>query len=723
MIFVPYYRPSYFICIAKISFMMKWIFSLTLIIGCSYASAQQKIIDSLTSILKSNSNNDTSRLNLLIQLAGLTFSSNPDRSLSFADEAIEIATSLQRKDKLAEALTNKGNSYWAKGQDEEARNAYIQAFHQYKNSGNEYGQAKIYNNLGLLSFNQGEYSKALEYHMEALPIFLKLKHHRGIANTYNNAGVVLQYLGDYPQALDYYLKAMRIFQERAEGNEEGLANAYMNVGIMYKNLRDFDKALEYHHKALSQYEKLGNKQGIANAFGNIGNVFSLTNQRDTSLSYYHRALHINEEIGNSRRIASDLSNIGAAHAAARDFTPSIQAMEQAKKLYEQLNDKNSLSSVLAQLAEIYSQVPASILTASRINPSTRKAVVSDYYGKAISMATSINAIDRQSEIYLSMSNSYERMGNFTQALEAFKKHAGLQDSLLNSKKQKEIVRKEIQFAFDKKEAILNNNMHAERLVATSSLRAEKLKFRFGLVAVIVLISLAALITLLYKKRRDAEEEKKESDLKAQMAETEMKALRSQMNPHFIYNSLNSIIDYIDKREVATATAYVAKFSKLMRMILEHSEKQEVSLSDDLLALELYMQLEAHRLNNKFTYEIIVSDEIDPETTLIPPMILQPFVENSIWHGLVKLPEQGRITIRISKQQEVLTCIVEDNGAGRKSQEYEVALSGTKTSLGLKITQARIDLLNKLKKVAAGFVLTDLERGVRVEVNLPYQTAF
>ena len=219
----------------------------------------------------------------------------------------------------------------------------------------------------------------------------------------------------------------------------------------------------------------------------------------------------------------------------------------------------------------------------------------------------------------------------------------------------------------------------------------------------------------YKRRRSAKEIQNELLLKAKISDTEMRALRLQLNPHFIFNSLNSISDYIGKNDIKTADYYLAKFAKLMRGILENSEEKEIPLADELKMLELYMQLESSRLNHKFTFEIKVEQGIDPETTLVPPLILQPFVENSIWHGLAQKDGAGKIIIEVTKENAMLNCIVEDDGIGRKN-----ASTSNGKSYGMKITKDRIELLNKFKNTNASVNLIDLEKGTRVEVKLPFE---
>jgi LytS/YehU family sensor histidine kinase len=161
------------------------------------------------------------------------------------------------------------------------------------------------------------------------------------------------------------------------------------------------------------------------------------------------------------------------------------------------------------------------------------------------------------------------------------------------------------------------------------------------------------------------------------------------------------------------------------MILENSDQKEITLANELKVLELYMQLESLRLRNKFTYEIVIDENIDKDNTLIPPLILQPFVENSIWHGLSKKQGEGKILIQIKRENEMINCIVEDNGIGRTESEIlkEMENSVEKRSFGMKITKARIDILNKIKKSNAAVDLKDLTQGLRVEIRLPLELNF
>ena len=209
----------------------------------------------------------------------------------------------------------------------------------------------------------------------------------------------------------------------------------------------------------------------------------------------------------------------------------------------------------------------------------------------------------------------------------------------------------------------------------------------------------------------------------QVARVELASLRSQMNPHFIFNSLNSIHKYIWENKQEDASEYLTKFSKLVRMILENSKEKEIPLSKELEGLQLYIELEHRRCNHKFDYSITVDPAINSANVLIPSMIIQPYVENAIWHGLVQKEGSGNLRISIAQGINQLNCIIEDDGIGRKkAAEIKAQKQDVHKSLGLDITQERLNLLNKESGGISSVQIIDIDEGshtgTKVILQLP-----
>ncbi|WP_158552515.1 two-component regulator propeller domain-containing protein [Spirosoma telluris] len=200
------------------------------------------------------------------------------------------------------------------------------------------------------------------------------------------------------------------------------------------------------------------------------------------------------------------------------------------------------------------------------------------------------------------------------------------------------------------------------------------------------------IGLQYRIRQVKQQESQKTAFNKQLAAMEMQALRAQMNPHFIFNSLNSINRFIMKNESEKASDYLAKFSKLIRLILHHSSMPVVTLESELESLQLYLTLESLRFDDQFTFSIHVGKDVEPAYTELPPMIIQPYVENAIWHGLMHKEGGGRITIDWRIEKGALICTIEDNGIGRKKAAELKSKSATRTkSLGMQITSNRLKL--------------------------------
>ncbi len=245
---------------------------------------------------------------------------------------------------------------------------------------------------------------------------------------------------------------------------------------------------------------------------------------------------------------------------------------------------------------------------------------------------------------------------------------------------------------------------------------------------IVILTTGLIIFLVFKIRIRSirKKQKQDFDRKVEMSKIELKALRSQMNPHFIFNSLNSIQHYIYNNKSDEAIKYLNKFARLVRIILNNSDKPTVTIDEDLEALKLYLELEQMRFEGKFDYKINVDESVETNYDIMPPLLMQPYVENAILHGLNPKPEKGLLTIHLSSKTNFLICTITDNGIGReKASQIKHTMPGKKhKSLGMKITEDRLRILNDVNNSELSVTIIDLKDekgyslGTKVELYVP-----
>ena len=706
--------------------MIRIIIGAGMLVCCMAARAQQRELDSLIQVLSQHPQRDTIRVELLNDIAYAYYNIDPEKGLQVADSAITLAQQISPHHRLASAYSNKGSNYWAKGDDSLAMIMYKKALHMYDSSNYKKGRGIMYNNIGLLYFNKSDFFEAITWHQKGLEIFTLLNDSLRMASIQNNLGVDYQYVSDYPTALEYYLRALAIYEQKEGRYRVGSSASLVlpNIGLVYKELGQYDSALVYQNQSLKAFRALNSKQDMASAYGNIGVIYDLKAQPDSAIFYHLKALELNEVSGNQRRMASSYTNLGTAHLQLHNYEKSYEYLIKARTIYEASGDRNNLTLSLLKSGELYQHAPVSFFKAHHLNPSERYPLAIRIFQKALKIAREINVPALQSEALEGLSIVYETVHDPAKALVAYKEHVALRDSVLDQEKRVDIAQKIAAFEFEKKAILLKAEHSKTEALANAEIKRQRIIRNTVIGGIVVLLIAAPGGYIAYKRKRDATEQRKEMEFKSRVTETEMKALRAQMNPHFIFNSLNSIADYIGKNDIPAAGSYLTKFARLMRLILENSEQKEVSLADDLNALELYIQLEAKRLNNKFSYSISVDEEIDQANTLVPPLLLQPFVENSIWHGLADKNDDGRIIITITSENEMLTCVVEDNGSGMQHTVNEDnGIHPEKKSLGMKITRERIEVINETRDANASITSYDLDRGVRTELKLPLQMAF
>ncbi len=552
-------------------------------------------------------------------------------------------------------------------------------------------------NLLNLSYaiNNVNSDSALVYVEKAMELSRQLNWSKGIALSNRQKGLVFYHKSDYFNALACWQKALD--SDLSKNNKLFEASVYSNIGNLYADLAEYDKALESYEKFLdiSKIEKSSQDELIATF--SIATVYTEQGKYKDAINKFLRAYDLAEVNNLEFYIPTICNNLSKTYSYLSDNEKAIKYLNIGIEKAENKNDIYSLALLKRNLAEQYFY---------KDKLTEAEALLKE----SISLSQSYKSLEREAQSLRLLYQIYEKQDKFKEALETHKTYISLRDSIINEDTKAEFIERNLTFESQKQKALADEEIKRQKLIKNGSILGGSL-----------LVVSAIFGLIVYKRKRDAISKKQKAEFSAAVANTELKALRAQMNPHFIFNSLNSINDYISKNDANSASKYLTKFAKIMRQTLENSNQKEITLQDDLQLIELYMQIEAMRLDNKFSYSIEVDEAIDVENTLVPPLILQPFIENSIWHGISKKEDKGHIKIQIKKDKDMIVCVVDDDGVGLKENKG----NSERISLGRSITKDRIDIINKIKKTKGTVVIKNKAegKGVNVEVKLPLEIAF
>jgi sensor histidine kinase YesM len=305
---------------------------------------------------------------------------------------------------------------------------------------------------------------------------------------------------------------------------------------------------------------------------------------------------------------------------------------------------------------------------------------------------------------------YDKLHQSDSSFFYYRQHIALKDSILTD----QIKRRLFAYTYEQKIELLSK----EKQIQQANLEKESFLKKMLIAGILIVLILSAFIfryILLKRKNEKHQREIAENELQIQklesqkqLTELEMQALRAQMNPHFIFNSLNSINRFILQNNRTQASEYLTKFSKLVRLILQNSQSALIPLESELESLQLYLELESVRFDHHFEFKISVEDELDTDIIKVPPLIIQPYAENAIWHGLMNKEEKGHLEIKLFQEEDSLCCRITDDGIGRKkAAELKNKSASTHKSMGMQITASRIEMLQQKKQLDAYIKITDL----------------
>ena len=664
-------------------------FLITVVVG-----AQQKTIDSLELQLE-HPTNGLSPVELLNELGWYYAFSDPEKGIEIAENAINMAESKRDSLQLGIAYERKGLNYEKLGQDSMLLVSYKQAEVIYKDIQHLRRQGALAFNLANFHLFRSNYERSLEEGYKALQVFETNADTIRMVRTYNQIGSNHIYLGNYTSALKVLQKGMLFLELGHNETSTYYAEILSSMGLLYDKLSQYETALEYQEQALQIYIDKNNAYSIANTYNNLGKLYGRLEQHDKALKMFNQSYDIKKKMGDKYRIANALTNIGLAYSSLGEPDNALEHLELTKAIYKELKHNSNLSIVFRNIGDVQ--------MGKRQFSEAKKSFDS-------ALAYAKKAKDMRA-VYLSkeqLAMAYTNLSNYKKAYQLLNESQDLKDSLLSNENRNQLADLKAAYKYDKERALLEAEFQKKKALDEIKIKQQTFKKNVSIGVGIFSLILVVIGFTLYRL-------KKEADLNTKIVTSEFQKLKAQMTPHFIFNTLNSINDYVLKNDKQTASYYLVKFSYMMRRILEHSKKEEVTLQEEIDFLDAYIRLEQQRMSNAFDYAILVEDEVDTQDTLIPPALLQPFVENSIWHGFENIKTGGLLKLNFFIEDRMLVCEVDDNGSGMKSKRIK---NINKKSFGASSVIDRIDLLNTLKGGNANVEFVEKEQGVKVVLKLP-----
>ncbi len=556
----------------------------------------------------------------------------------------------------------------------------------------------LLNNVGYYSSRHGDIPKALEYYKKAAGVLEKTDSKREAAILLNNIAYIYQNQGDIRKALEYYFKNLRVQEELKD--DRGMGYSLSNIGYTYDIQGDLAKAEEYYNKAEEVYKRTGDKSGLAMVTVNRGILFKKKNPRQ-ALGYYKKGLAIYEEANDTHGMAQTMNNVSIMYGTLGVNDTALIYAYRSLAIVEKYGYNDVLGST-------YGTVARSLLKTGKYEEAKKYALRSLELAQKRSSPIEIRSVANV------LKDIYKKQNNFKDALATYELEMRMNDSLINESNKKESIKKQLEYDYQKKE--LQSKVKQEQRLSVLKLENEKRNSRknvivYGLIFLAVILAVSIFYLYKFFQQKNVINAGKNNELK-------QKLLRTQMNPHFIFNSVDNIQSLIHNKQDKEAISYLTKFSKLTRQILENSNENYISLSEELAMTENYLGIQQLLYNNKFSYEIETDEAIDPETILLPPMLTQPFIENAIKHGLKHRESGGRVHIRFYKKEEALFFEVTDNGSGIEVKDA----ADTHKSMSLHIVNERLNN-NPSKKEIVVSVKNVMENnevtGVRTSFEIPY----
>lgn len=503
-----------------------------------------------------------------------------------------------------------------------------------------------------------------------------------IGNAFMGMGGIFYAKADYSEALKKFSQAAAKFTQ--SGDTDRLGAAYINIGIMNGLIGNESKSLEYYKKSISVFEGLNDQSKALPAYVNLAEIYQQQEQYDSSLRYANKCYQIGDSLGLAFAKARALFVMSPSHTRSGNPKKGYDEAVEGKRLFQSMGITGSAFSMTYFEAEALFRLSK--------------------YEEALEICKELEVSEYafKENLYELMSQIYEKFRQYDKALEYSRKFHLAYEAYEKKLKSDQINQLEAQYESQRQE---NEILKLQNEVALQQVQTSRKNWIIGLTSSVCLLVVLSL-WFIYQKRLIKEKER--STIHKQQL------LRSQINPHFIFNSLSSIRGFLfDQQDTKPAINYLGKFAKLMRMVLELSSKEWVTLEEETKALKLYLEIQQIRFNKSFDFELSIDPTIPASEMMVPPLTAQPFIENAIEHGLKGITNNGRIEVSCLQSEGKLIFKIQDNGIGidhiepRKNHQ----------SRATQIFSERLELLSKHMKSTFSFNISDLSKNSELSGTL------
>ncbi len=667
-------------------------FVLLLMFSISTLSLKADNVDSL--IVELNKASGIEKTDILFQLSAIYKTKSLDTAKLYAKEALQISFIGNDKHKIAQSYSELGLIFILEGNNKKAIKTINKGLSVIDND-DEKLLNELLSNKGSALVYSGELDKGLIYFNQVLKFHKKSNDSIKIADILNNIGVINFHKGEYEKAIKNMLESVKIYENK-EMNTNAAAN-YGNIAVIYNETEDYEKAVEYNLKALNAYLQTEDYYSQAGNLINLANIYKNTDSLDISIRYLQNALVIAKENAYIKLEALAYTNLGLVYEKQVLYDKAINVIKKSLAINREMGNAETETKNLRYLGGLFKKQKKYKLALQYLNESEK-------------LAEKIKLISEYYEIYSEKSEVYEALNDYKNSLKFFRKYMTIKDSIFNKEKIRQITEIETKYQTAKKEkeiVLLSDKNSKQKLTI--------LKNRYFLYSLSGLIIIILLFGVLLFRNNKMKSRQKTLEL-------EQKLFRSQMNPHFIFNSLASIQYYITKNKAIEAGAYLSDFAKLMRLVIENSREEYISLDREIETMQYYLQMQELRFENIFSYKFETDKNLETEYVLIPPMLIQPFIENALEHAFSEENSENILYVRYLQSDNFLQVEVEDNGIGRQK-----ALSSKKSdhkSFAISVTKSRLEKLNRRKKKKVNLEIIDLfsdngnPAGTKIKFSIP-----